>query len=315
MYFSFLSRINNTASPLPKPIKSRLIQVVRNRFLKCVFYFKTNKPFVSGDSISSVTDYYVYGRNSKKKLNMKKLLASGSISVPGHLFQNLLDELSSLPNLRTIVTCNSDENFTTPIKLPKQIKLWLCQNNAISNDARIHTLPIGIENIRLVRSGFPNIHRPQSRFEIEDKILVPPMALSNVVRSKVLYELKQRNSNFDIKLDYLSTKDYFTLTRKYRFILALEGNGFENHRIWEALYQNSFPVLLRSEWALTLSELNLPIMYINSVSEVTSTSLNDFLSKHKDFLASKHEALWIPYWKEIIETGVFRNPNSGYLIH
>ena len=309
------SRSKNILSLIVRTHPRRYFTIIRNRSLRSLLYFLDNSPYISGDSIAALTDYYVFGRNSKKSLDKKRLATCSSVSIKAEKFHTLLGEIMEFSNLRTIVTCNSDENFLTPVSLPKGVTLWLCQNNATSGDSRVHTLPIGIENLRLARSGFPRLHRPQSGFEIRDKVLVPPMSPTNEIRSQVLEQLKKYNSNFDVKSEYLKSKKYFKMTRKYQFILALEGNGFENHRVWEALYQNSFPVMLRSKWSLSLTELRLPIMYIDSIADVTIESLRSFSASHKDFKASNHEALWTPYWKELIQTGVFREPNAGYEVY
>jgi hypothetical protein len=314
MRFPVFSRSKNILSLIVKTHPRRYFTIIRNRSLKFILYFQDNSPYVSGDSIAALTDYYVYGRSSKRRLNKRRLASCDSVSIKGERFHTLRDELMEFPNLRTIVTCNSDENFLTPVDLPKGVTLWLCQNNGTSGDSRIHTLPIGIENLRLARSGFTKLHRPQSSFEIKDRVLVPPMSPTNKVRRQILEELKLNDLNFDVKTEYLKTKEYFRLTRKYQFILALEGNGFENHRVWEALYQNSFPVMLRSQWSLSLTEMRLPIMYIDSLADITSESLRNFSVSHSDFKAINHEVLWTPYWKELIHTGVFREPNPGYQV-
>jgi hypothetical protein len=300
---------------MTRPLPRSYFRILRIRVLRILFFFRNNSPYISGDSIAELTDYYVFGRNSKRPLNRKRLQESESISVPGHMFHLLLNHLFELPKLKTVVTCNSDQNFSGLVNLPSNISLWLCQNNSMSGDSRVHTLPIGIENIRLARSGFPNLHRPQSKFEIQNRVLVPPMSPTNVIRAQILEELNHNNSYFDIQTEYLKAKRYFSMTRRYRFILALEGNGFENHRIWEALYQNSFPVMLRTKWSLSLAELKLPIMYIDSISDISGNSLETFLQSHGGFQSNQHEALWTPYWKELIESGVFRNPNPGYQIY
>ncbi len=313
--FLFYSRSKSILSLIVGTHPRRYFRIIRNRSLKFLLFFLNNSPYISGDSIAALTDCYVFGRSSKKTLKLEKLSECRSISVKAERFKSFLDQNFDLPNLRTIVTCNSDENFLSPLDLPDSVTLWLCQNSAISGDSRVHTLPIGIENLRLARSGFPNLHQPQTSFEISDRVLVPPMSPTNEIRREVLERLDPGDSNFDIRTEYLKPKAYFKMTRRYQFILALEGNGFENHRIWEALYQNSFPVMFRSKWSLSLTELKLPIMYIDSLSDITSEGLKRFYSSHKDFKATNHEALWTPYWKELIHTGVYRQPNPGYTVY
>ena len=93
------------------------------------------------------------------------------------------------------------------------------------------------------------------------------------------------------------------MTRDFRFVLCCEGNGFENHRIWETLYQGSFPVMFNSPWSNSLRYLQLPILYIDSLDEINAKFLRDFLDKHLEFRPDELETLWIPYWRKVIQQG------------
>ena len=91
------------------------------------------------------------------------------------------------------------------------------------------------------------------------------------------------------------------LVKRYKFLLCLEGNGYENHRIWESLYLGIFPVLLKTRWSTTLEYLDLPILFINNLEEVNESLLFDFATKHKGYSPNQSETLWIPYWRDLIQ--------------
>ena len=259
-----------------------------------------SSPYISGDSIASLTDYIAYGRFRNRKLNLVKLASAKSIFVYGDLLDKFLNESKGYVNAHTLVTGNSDQNFTKPILLPKSIKRWICQNNAMPKQRGLYTLPIGIENLRLGKAGLKKYFKKFREDAVHDKVLVPPMSPSNLVRTKVIFEALQKPKFFVVENKLLNEQNYFNLTRKYRFVFCCEGNGFENHRIWETLYQGSFPVLLETDWSKSLKYLNLPILYVSSLASINHDLLAKFYENHKNFDPRTTESLWTPYWRKLI---------------
>jgi hypothetical protein len=126
------------------------------------------------------------------------------------------------------------------------------------------------------------------------------MAPSNPIRQTFVRDIQDSSGVFDLFTDYVDEQTYFNLVSKYKFILCLEGNGFENHRVWETLYRNAFPVMISTTWSLSLRNLNLPIFYIKNPSDCSTERLRDFLHKNQNFLAKDNEVLWMDYWKALI---------------
>lgn len=268
-----------------------------------LFKFKTNSPFISGDSIASLCDYVAYGRNKNKRLELEKIRAAKSIFIPGEKFMEFLEFAGEHISASTLVTGNSDQNFTEPLELPSSVSLWLCQNNAIPNCKIVRTLPIGIENLRLGRSGLPKYFKPHRETASINRVLVPPMSPTNPIRLTTVFEATKRPDVFEVRRTLLAEREYFSMTRDFRFIFCCEGNGFENHRIWETLYQGSFPVMFNSVWSNSLKYLRLPILYIDSLDEIDTNLLLAFADRNSKFVPNELETLWIPYWKKIIQQG------------
>jgi len=289
---------NNFALFNPLPFShSRYFRIKINQIR---YRYANSSPYISGDSISELTDYIAYGRFRNKKLNLRKLSKAKSIFVYGDLLDKFLIESKGYVNARTLVTGNSDKNFIKQVTLPKSIKLWLCQNNAMPNKYGVKTLPIGIENLRLGRAGLTNYLKKHREDVILNKVLVPPMSPTNPVRINVIFEALKNPKIFVVEKNLLPEQAYFNLVRKYRFIFCCEGNGFENHRIWETLYQGSFPVLLETNWSKSLKYLNLPILYVSSLESINSKLLKKFSETHSHFDPSMTETLWTPYWNKLI---------------
>ena len=271
------------------------------RLRQVLFKFGSNSPYISGDSIASLADYVVFGRNKKRKVSIRRLSRARSIFVPGEKLYELLENYGHEIKASCLITGNSDENFTILPNLPDSVRLWLCQNNAIGNSTVVKTLPIGIENRRLGRNGFPGLYKQSYLDASTSRVLVPPMSPTNPIRAEIILQALTRSEIFDVHTKLIPEIEYFQLTRRYKYILCCEGNGFENHRIWETLYQGSFPILLRTNWSTSLMYLNLPILFVDSLDDINLQLLEDFYQQNNSFLPHLTPALWIPFWDRLIK--------------
>jgi hypothetical protein len=294
------------ASYFTLKIHKKIILRFRWQALKIIqthhFKFLTNSPYLSGDSIANICDYVVpYPLKDIAEVR-KRISKSRTIFVNGHNLHELFNVADNLLSTKVVFSGNSDQNFTDKEFFKDKSIEFYCQNSSISDLPNVKTLPIGIENIRLGRSGFKRIHKGLSDFKNYERVLVPPMSPTNLSRVQVVTLAKTKPESFDVVTGLLPTKEYFRIAREYKFIFACEGNGFDTHRLWEILYQNSFPVVLRTNWSQTLEWLELPILYVESVLDVTPDLLQDFLIRNQHFNAENFPQLWIPYWKDIVKS-------------
>ena len=176
----------------------------------------------------------------------------------------------------------------------------LLQNSSIPTDTIFKTIPIGLENISHARSGFKFQHKEIKQFKIVDRVLLPPMSPTNQMRKSILEEAKNLSS-FDVQMGFRPTSQYFKLVRNYKFIFVCEGNGFDTHRLWEVLYQNSLPVMLETPWATTLKWLNLPILFVPELSAINTSLLGEHARKFASKRPIDYPQLWMPFWQELIK--------------
>lgn len=278
-------------------IRSRyILNCIQKSFLR----FKTNSPYISGDSIARICDYVIPFPILDVDIVRKNIAKANSIFVNGHNLTEILECARDLLSGKIVFSGNSDQNFTDTKIFADVQSLFICQNSTIIRLNNVRTLPIGIENIRLGRSGFKHLHKGLFDFKYSNRVFVPPMSPTNLSRVEVVALAKTKPELFDVITDYLPTKQYFKKVREYKFIFACEGNGFDTHRLWEILYQNSFPVVLRSDWSIALQWLELPILLVDSVTDITPSLLEEFLSKNENFNSELTPQLWIPFWKNLI---------------
>jgi len=294
------------ASYTIKKILKKITSRIRWYILKILqlqqFKFLTNSPYLSGDSIANICDYVVPFPITNVMSVRNRISDSESIFVNGHNLYEILKVAEDLLPGKVVFSGNSDQNFIDNKHFENPLIQFFCQNCEISILSNVRTLPIGIENIRLGRSGFKHIHRGLSQFKNYERVLVPPMSPTNSLRMEVVRLAKSKPESYDVVTGLLPVKEYFRIAREYKFIFACEGNGFDTHRLWEILYQNSFPVVLRTNWSKTLEWLELPILYVDSVLDVTPAVLEHFLAKNQHFRAENSPQLWIPYWRDLIKS-------------
>lgn len=265
---------------------------------------RTSHPFISGDAFRKLADYSIASHEDLDGISDPKVLF-----VASDFFEQNPEILGGFPDLKILVIGNGDANFTSSKEFNRNLGLVLCQNLLGSLNERWRVLPIGLENRRLGKSGFPRYfkHHTHDRLDTRNiKVLIPPMSPTSPFRRELEdYSSNLSRASVDVFSKYLSTNKYFKLVRRYRFILCLEGNGFDTHRVWEALYLECFPVVLNTPWSQELVKIGLPIMIIDSVADITIEVLLQFQNDHRDFCSLDIPELWMPHWEKIISEALY----------
>ena len=61
---------------------------------------------------------------------------------------------------------------------------------------------------------------------------------------------------------------------QYMFCICPEGNGVDTHRLWEALYLKTVPVVIKSDFTSILQKNNIPLVVLNSWDDFNLDDLN-----------------------------------------
>jgi hypothetical protein len=92
---------------------------------------------------------------------------------------------------------------------------------------------------------------------------------------------------------------YFENLISHKFALAPEGNGFDTHRVWEALYLDCIPIVKKAKWNKQFRDF--PICFVDDWEQVTERFLNDEYKRIKSINFDKNK-LNFEYWKNKILT-------------
>ena len=270
-----------------------------DRLLRKIDFYSglTNFPYLSGDSFSTLCDITI---NSLplNTFESSELKGVNSVFIKSDLLINFVKLIPSFNNLKIVVAGNGDTNHTELI-IPNDVDIRLyCQNYAGSNLENINLLPLGLENLNLAGSGQEKYFSSSESAHIFDNVLVPPHGNTNKARGEEIQKLHGKNL-FVVMEKRLSRRDYFRETSRYKFVLCLEGNGFDTHRVWETLYQNNFPVLLNTGWSKNLRSLGLPILIVDDLDFLDLSTLRNHALENRNYNAKETEVLWASHWQSL----------------
>jgi hypothetical protein len=195
-----------------------------------------------------------------------------------HRVKELSKKIHLFKNNFALVTHNSDgeiryePEILNILNCPKLDK-WYSQNICIENP-KLHFLPIGIAN-----SMWPhgNINMYNSEITLHNSLTKSKNIYFNFnIDTNKSKRLSCFNSlrNKLAWLDNISPPENIVRLSQHKFCICPEGNGVDTHRLWEALYLKTVPIVIRSEFTNILQKNNIPLVILNSWSELDETKLN-----------------------------------------
>jgi hypothetical protein len=197
---------------------------------------------------------------------------SNKIFVKTEDLQLLKNKFGKLLENKIIISHNSDNEITDK-NLIKEAKVQFSQNCVIKAKNLV-PIPIGIENSQWF-----------------DHSILHNVRKMNIPKTKNIYFLfslkthKSRKNCFDIlskKLEWntkLPKEEYFKELKRHKYAICPRGNGLDTHRLWECLYLDVIPIMLKKD---STNISGLPIIYLDKwedLGNLTNNFINQKLSK------------------------------------
>jgi hypothetical protein len=198
---------------------------------------------------------------------------------------------------------NSDEKFD--LKDKKKLDFFkpkkCYSQNLVINKKKYNFLPIGLEN------GTYHNHGETKDFIYLRKrklIKIPRILFGFNITNRKRVEIKRNLQKFEICDETMGWNSYFyrRILVKYMFVVCPEGNGVDTHRLWEALYLRSIPIIQKNQISNFLIKANLPIMILNNwtdLSKFKEIDLFRIYRSKKNLFSNKY--LFQNYWKKKIK--------------
>lgn len=266
----------------------------------------SSEPYLSGDTFRKYCDIVFdeeYKNFDPTKVNDGDIIFISQSGEPNPLAIFFTRYYSAIKARCIIVTHNGDHAITEHYRQyldDDKIFLWFAQNIAFSHPKLI-PIPIGLENAWWKR-GYEKLI-PTLQQQISETKQKKYLALLNFsINTKTAERLPIYNYFHDKAYCYCpgkkDLKAYLQDVANSKFVFSPQGNGFDCHRTWEALYLGAIPIVKTS----TLDKLyeGLPVLIVNDWHEVTEELLEH---QYQQMLSQTYtmQKLYIHYWLETFE--------------
>lgn len=193
--------------------------------------------------------------------------------------------------------------------VPDSVRVWFAQNADV-RDERLIPIPIGLERDR----WFPRLRKKEIILTLPDaektRLLYLNFNPSTHRARPALYERFGNEGWCTTELGHngVGFFHYAQQIKRHKFVLCPDGNGMDTHRVWEALYLGSYPIVQRHVFTEEFAKA-LPLLVVDDWDEVTQCYLHgiywDFASREWNW-----EALKIDYWEYLIKEKMCRYMGS-----
>jgi len=214
--------------------------------------------------------------------------------------------LRSLPGRFAVVTAESDHEVTAADfhARPWNVVEWFGMN-ATADQPGCHVLPLGLANQSCRVTLKPDfLAALPSGAEIKSWLYVNHRVETNPAVRQPVYDLFEKHRSegwvtISRPLPAGEMGSYPADLAAHRFICCPPGNGLDTHRMWEALYAGTIPVVLRNP--VTEAFADLPIVMVNDFSEVTLPLLQQ---RYHELIRRPFswEKLVLSHWKREFES-------------
>ena len=95
---------------------------------------------------------------------------------------------------------------------------------------------------------------------------------------------------------------YRRILINYMFVICPEGNGIDTHRLWEAFYLKTIPIIEKNKISNFIKKANLPILILDKWSDLSKydeKKLRNFYISNRKLFNNKY--LFQNYWKKKIK--------------
>jgi hypothetical protein len=271
----------------------------------------------AGVYLGLVEDFYYnprIGQQYEKHLSFDYLTSQFNnpniIFCYSHRIDLLLKKINFFKNRFILITHNSDGNIMnndeTVSKLLENplVYKWYGQNVCMNHE-KLKFLPIGMANSQwkhsdtsyfLNESKIKNLHKNKTH-----KVYFNFNLSTNPNKRNLCYKKLKDRLTF---LNTVSPTEYHDTLSKHEFCICPEGNGVDTHRLWEALYLKSVPIVLKTPFIeIILSQTNIKMVVLERWEDLDINTLD--YSKYNFDTEEYYKYLKLQnYRKEIIKSQI-----------
>jgi hypothetical protein len=260
------------------------------------------REFISGEKIQSLADVVVgtgetLNENpnnvvfSKNMMNftiatIEDFRKYNRIFVFTHDMPQFYEKFGDEMEGRVLITHNSDD---TAYIYPR-LRCQFSQGIGTLDRRELYGLPIGIENRRWFY--YPDLEQIVATVAKKTKSVYFYFSVeTHSSRAECRQTLMQKCG-----LEWgerRAKKDYFKELALHRYCICPRGNGIDTHRIWEALYLNVIPIVIKADYTDALC--GLPIVVLKSWADF------DIYTLPTVFYDQQLSKITMNYWTSLVQ--------------
>lgn len=298
---------------IPYLNETKLFQIKLNN-INCIYDYISSSSLISnndiicGEKFVTICDVFIGSVNSINANPNNKYIQKNIFNIEDNIinivnkcytifvktddllnFYNKTNKFNIDISNKIIISHNSDYEIDSKhIYFLNHVKKQYSQNCLITHK-NLEPIPIGIENSQWFDHQI--LHNIRLRTDIKkEKNIYFLFSLSTHFSRNECYEKFKNKLIWNNKL---SKKEYFIELKKHKYAICPRGNGLDTHRIWECLYLDVIPIMLKRD---SIKIDNLPIIYLNDWDELDINNIN---FKFKNIKLSK---ITMDYYKNNIKT-------------
>jgi hypothetical protein len=207
----------------------------------------------------------------------------------------------------TLVTHNSDFAISQAypkdmVEFPENL-IWYSTNVDIDHP-NIRSIPIGLEN----PEWHPDLRKSEkianAKVGTGKFLRHPGKILGNAMFNPTTHPSRPAIQRHFFDLDFMcgahrngtAFDHYISVVVNSIFTVCPRGNGIDTHRLWEALYLGSIPIVEDCINIRQLAREGVPMMIVPDLTKVTVDELLDFEKVWDKTWNRQHETLTMDYW-------------------
>jgi hypothetical protein len=198
-----------------------------------------------------------------------------------------------------LVTAESDATISDNLATtkPPQVDVWFSTN---AESARVRPLPLGLGNSYCkVTNQAAALAEALGKSGARDKLLYVNFRPSSnpADREPLLAKFSARGQGnwLTVRTEAIAPQDFLHEMTQHKFVLCPPGNGIDSHRIWEALYTGTIPVVQNN--SVFRDFASLPILFVDDLGEVNKGLLERAWAEMNRRTWSL-DLLFAPAWQE-----------------
>lgn len=239
---------------------------------------RSSLPFISGDTyrlncevdLSSTDDFAQF-------VDVPRSIFIASRQISSFLSFVVAQNLNLSKSDLFIHNGDETDNYAAITELARHFRTVYAVN-WIGEHRKIRPIPIGLENIRFLRNGFPEDFLAVDRknhISFDERpidVLVAFSLHTNPVSRSAALQATRGIRGVNMIQTAIKPYEYLDLVSKSKFVLSPPGNGPDCHRTWEAIYLGAVPIVHASAWPF--KAFDLPVIVLDDWESLSSAIAN-----------------------------------------